>query len=350
MKRKIYLLIIMVLCSVFSITRVDANSLFKAKDTLVVDKPINGTAFIAGNNIKLESSVNGISFVAGNNIKINHEQEYLFTAGNDIVLTEDVTKDLFLAGANIEIKGSNLKRDAYIAGGNITIDGNVLRNIYILGENIELSGTYNGNVYINAGKLNLNKDTIINGTLKYNEDTIVTGLTDSIKVKTYHNREETTFINYLSSTISSFVRILIVALVLVYLFEKLLNKINKDTNNINLKEVLLNIGKGLLILIGVPIVLLMLIITGIFTSLGIIGLALYLILIYISNILSAYVLAITINKKLIKKDTNNYVLVTFGLLAIYLLRIIPVIGGLISLISILFGVGYIGNIIIELKK
>ena len=335
-----------------SVNRVNAGALFKADDNVNLEKPINGTAFVAGNNVSVNNSIDGIGFIAGNNIKINYEQEYVLSAGNDIVLTSDITKDIFLAGANIEIKGSNIKRDAYIAAGDIKIDGNVGRNLYLTGETVELSGTYNGNIYVSADKLDVKDGTIINGTIKYNDDAIITGLKESVKTKLYNNNrtKKKAIKSYLYSNLSSYVHVLAVALVLVYLFEKLINDISKQTEDINIKDVLLKMGKGFLIMIGVPIVSIMLMITGVFVSVSVISFALYLMVLYISNILSGYVLASVIDKKYLKRNLNNYAIVSLGLLILYLLRLVPVIGGLISLVSFLYGIGYIGDIIIKSKR
>ena len=47
---------------------------------------------------------------------------------------------------------------------------------------------------------------------------------------------------------------------------------------------------------------------------------------------------------------NSYLLMIIGLFIIYVLSAIPYIGGFISFISLIFGLGIVGNIIIELKN
>ena len=355
MKKILNVMLVIVLCLVLSIKGVQAkshiNELFKAGDKITIDKKLDGTAFIAGNEIKVEETIDGIPFIAGNSIKINSEQDYLITAGKDIVLTNNINKDLFVAGENIEIKGSNLKRDAYIAGATVTVDGTVDRNIYIYGEKIELKGTYNGNITVSTNEISIDDDTIIKGTIKYNEDAVVKGLNTNVKTSTYKSIEnEVTFKELVSNAISSYIHIALLGIVLVFAFEKIFKVLKKKTDKQTIKDVLINSGKGFLILVGTPIVVLMLLLTGLFVSVGVIGAIIYGIFIYMSSIVSGYVLANALDKKVFKRNMNNYLLVIVGLLILSIVKYIPVIGGLVMLISLLYGLGIIGNLILELKK
>ena len=353
MKKILKGLLIMLLCITLSIKVVEAKSyikdLFKVGDKIIVDKKLDGTSFIAGNEVKVEEKIDGIGFIAGNNVKINSEQDYLFIAGNDIVLTNNVNKDLFLIGANIEIKESNIKRDAYIAGDTIDINSIIDRNLYLYGEKIILKGTYNGNITISSNNITIDNDAIIKGTLKYNEDAIVTGLNESVKTKTYKNVEKNESIkDVISNYVTSYIHIVLVGIVLVFCFEKVFKKLQK--NKMEVKDVVVTSGKGLLILIGTPIIAIILLMTGLFVSVGIISALLYGILVYISIIISGYILAYNLDKKVFNKNLNNYLLVITGILIIYILKIVPIIGGLISFVSLLYGLGIAGNMILDIKK
>ena len=355
MKKIIKGLLLLVLCLTLTINGVSAKSyisdLFQAGDKVIINKPIDGTAFIAGNEVKVDETIEGISFVAGNSVKINAIEEYIFAAGNDIVLTNDVNKDLFLAGASVEIKESNLKRDAYIAAEKIDINSTVDRNIYLYGTKVELNGTYNGNILVAANEITINENTVINGTLKYNEDAIIKGLNNSIKTKTYVNLEhKITIKDTIINIISSYIHIIVLAIVLIFISEKIFKKVLEQTKDLTVKDTFITCGKGFLILIGVPIIAMMLLFSGLFISVGVIGAIIYGILVYISKIFTAYILASKLDNKYFKKNMNSYLLVIIGLLVILLLGLIPIIGGLVTFISVIFGLGTIGNLIIELRK
>ena len=94
----------------------------------------------------------------------------------------------------------------------------------------------------------------------------------------------------------------------------------------------------------------MLMFSSLFVSVGVIGGIVYGILVYIANIFSAYSLTKILDEKLFKKNMNSYLLMIIGLFIIYVLSAIPYIGGFISFISLIFGLGIVGNMIIELKN
>ena len=355
MKRYLKFFVLLALSFTLCINCVKAktsiNDLFQAGNSVSVDKKINGTTFLAGKDIKVNEKVDGIIFAAGESLKINSEEEYLFGAGNTIVLTNDVNKDLFLAAKEIDLKEINIKRDAYLVASEIDVDANVDRNLFVGGSVVTIKGIFNGNVYVSADKIVLDDNVKINGTLKYNEDATVTGLKDGILVKTYKDIDTKKNIkNIIIDIISSYIRIVLFAITLILMFGKYFDKLQKKCKTLTMNETVTICGKGFFILIGVPIISLILILTGLFTSVGVVSALVYGIFVYLSTILSAYLLMDKLNKKYFKKDMNNYYLTISGLLIIYILKPIPIIGGLVTFISIMFGLGILGNEVIELRK
>ena len=76
-------------------------------------------------------------------------------------------------------------------------------------------------------------------------------------------------------------------------------------------------------------------------SVGLIMLVLYFVMMYMTTIVSGYVLGNVISTKLIKKETNTYIQGLLGILALTILSFIPYFGSLINIITILFGFGVI---------
>lgn len=343
------LIVVMIMLSITTVNAKSSKDLFQAGDKVSIEDKLDGTAFIAGNEIKVNNKIDGIGFVAGNKLTFNANQEYLFGAGNEIVIEKDVEKDLFLAGNDIKVNG-NVLRDTYLAANTITINGNLNRNSYIYANEVTLKGTFNGNVTVYAANINI-EGAKITGTLKYNKDAVIDGLNNTIKTKTYNTTSnKITFKEYMYAIVSKYVHITMLAIVLVFVCEKLFKKSLKQTEDLTAKKTAILCGKGFLILIGVPMVALMLLLTGIFSSVGVIGGIIYGILVYIANIFTAYTVAHKLDKKYFKKNMNSYILMIVGLFIIYVLSYIPYIGGFVSLLSLLFGLGISGNMIIEMKK
>lgn len=352
MKKKISIILVVLLCMTFSIVKTNAKSyakeLFQTGEKLTVDENLEGTAFLAGEKVNVNSKINGIGFIAANELNINEKQEYIFGFGTKANIKNVIEKDLFLFASTVNLK-SNVLRDAYIGGEEINIDGKIDRNLYIYGTEVNLNGEINGDINLYATKVNISEEAKINGTIKYNEDIIINGLNENINTKTYETNTTITFKDYITNFISSYIHITVFAIVLIFISEKLLTKSLKQTKNIDGKKFSILCGKGFLILLGVPIILLMLLFTGLFVSVGIIGALVYGILVYIAEIFTAYFIADLIDKKYLKKNINIYTLVIIGLFIIKVLSIVPLIGGIISFLSLLLGLGILGNMIIEQK-
>ena len=354
MKKITNYILVFLLCLLFATNGVKAKSylkdLFQTDTELEIKENLDGTAFLAGTKVTVESDIEGIGFIAGETVNINGNQEYLFAATTTLNIAGNIKNDAFLIAQDTNLKG-NIERDLYIFSNTLIIEGNINRNSYVYATTVDIKGKINGNITINALEINIDEDAIINGTIRYNEDAVIKGLNEDISSKTYSiNNQAYSLKDYILSFVNKYMHIVVLAIVLVFITENLFKKSLEQTKELNLKNIFTLCGKGFLILIGVPIIIMMLILTGAFISVGVIGGMVYGILIYISNIFTAYFIANILDKKYIKKKMNSYLLMILGLFVIQVASIIPIIGAIVSLISMLLGLGIVGNMIIELKK
>ena len=353
MKKTILIVLIMIaFCSPIMIEAKTKNG-FYADDEVELNEEIDATTFVAGNNIEVSSKINGINFVAGNNIELSSNQDYLFTAGNNIEVNKVNTKDAFIAGSNIRIKESNI-RDLYVAGATIKINSSIARNAYIGGEKVTIDGNIGGNVIIDANTIIIEKDTVINGTLKYPDNAKITlAKSASIKkIKAYEVKRNETTITWktiIKEKLYEYLSLLVISFILITLHNKLL-KVIKGIKK-ELSQVLKLSGIGFLVLVVTPIVAILAMISIIGLPLGIIVAMLYGILLYISMIPTAIYLGSWVMNK---KNQNDYLVLAISLLIIFMIRMIPIIGGMIGFISLILGLGIYSNIVskfyIEGKK
>jgi len=351
MKKYIRLIITFLFCITISITTVNAKSyikdLFQYDEKLVIEKELDGTAFLLGEKVNVEKSINGIGFILGNTITIQDVQEYIFGISSKINMEANIKKDLFLFAEEINITGT-INRDAYMYSTTSSLDGNFNRNVYIAGGTIELNGTFKGNVTIYATEIKLGDEVSIEGTLKYNKDANISGLTDEIATKTYVNKQNKISLqDYIYSFINSYINITILAVLLIFICERIFKKSLEQTKNNKITNLCV---KGFIILIGIPILAFMTLMSGWFTSIGVVVGIIYGILIYVSTLFTGYFIAHELDKRYLKKNLNSYLLVIIGILIIKVLSIVPILGELVSLFSLLLGLGITGNMIIEVKK
>jgi len=341
-KKQLWIIVLLGILSFQPVIAKEDN--FIANENVKLKKNFNHSTFIAGNRVEVSSEIEGINFTAGNDITMHNKQDYLFAAGNNINLEEVTAKDAFVAGSSITITDSSI-RDLYAAASKVRIDSNIDGNVYIGANSVIINKEINGNVHIAAEEIRIGKYASINGTLSYPEDAKISiSKEENIKkIKTYKvdtKVKEKTFLSIIVDKVYSALSLLVIGILLLLLLPKFFDTIEKKKEN----ELGKNILIGLLGLIGIPLFSLLTIISIIGLPLGIISFVLYIILIYLSKIPSSYYFG-----KLLLKDKldNNYLILTISLFVICLLELIPMLGGLISIICTITGLGLMLN---SLKK
>ena len=342
MRKKILLIFILLLGILIPVNAKEDN--FIANDNVKLKKSFNHSTFIAGNKVEVSSEIEGINFTACNDITMHNKQDYLFAAGNNIHLEEVTSKDTFVAGSSITITDSSI-RDLYAAASKVRIDSNIEGNVYIGANSVIINKEINGNVHIAAEEIRIGKNASIKGTLSYPEDAKISiAKEENIKkIKTYKantKEKEKTIVSKITDKVYSTLSLLVIGILLLIVLPKFFDTIGKKKEN----ELGKNILIGFLGLIGIPLFSLLTIISIIGLPLGIISFVLYIIFIYLSIIPSSYYFG----KLLIKdKIENNYLILTISLFAISLLELIPILGGFVSLICTITGLGLMLN---SLKK
>ena len=141
----------------------------------------------------------------------------------------------------------------------------------------------------------------------------------------------------------------VVFLVITIIIPKTLDKTNEIYEKKN-SNYIKNIGIGFLILICVPLISLILLASNIGVYLGLILVALYAIAIYLSFIISGYILGNLILVKLMKLNTNKYLSGIIGIILLKILMVIPVLSTIICLIAITLGLATIWNLLQKDEK
>ena len=338
MKKKICLILILLLTLIIVPVGAKSKDNFIADDDVKVTKSIGATTFVAGNTVNVNSEIDGALFAAGNNVSLTSSEDILFAAGNNVTVESVITKDAFLAGSSVNIQASTI-RDLYAAASNIRVDSDIMRNAYLGGDTVIINSKINGDVEIAADTIKLGEGAEIVGTLNYPEDAKLDVAEGAIinKKTTYEVEKintETMFMTSVLDRVYAFLGMLLIGIILMALNKKVftkIGKINKDLNTFA-KE----FGMGFVFLVVVPVAAIIAMCTVIGLPLAIISLMIYGIMIYLSVIPTAYYLG---NAFLKDKIKNEFFVFAISLLVIYLLRVIPVIGGLVTFISLCFGLG-----------
>lgn len=353
MKKKIFSLLMIL--SLFIIAPVEAKEINEfhatADNNVKLEDTVNGDSAIAGNLIDINGNIDGIGFIAGQTVNVNGNLEYGFLAGQNINVNGKIAKNIYAAGETITIgKDANIGRDLFLAGNNVILNGNLQRNISISANSItiEKGTTINGNITVEASNINIEDNATIKGTLNYNKNakTDINKNANIGKITKYENIQNQTKEIKTAKILQSILNMVVVFLVITILIPKTFNKTNEIYEKKN-SNYIKNIGIGFLILICVPVISFLLLVSNIGISLGLILAGLYAIAIYLSFIVSGYLLGNLVFAKLMKLNTNNYLSGIIGIILLKLLMIIPALGTIICLIALTLGLATIWNLLQE---
>jgi cytoskeletal protein CcmA (bactofilin family) len=257
-----------------------------------------------------------------------------------------ITKDLLAAGGTIIIQ-ENIGGDVRVGGARVIIEPTFIGgNVAIVAQSVEIKPGANiaGTVKIRAQVVVMDGDILGDADIAAQEFTQNGTIAGTL---TYHEVE----INKPGSGgISLFFRLiglfgmLVLGLVLVSLWPKIIRTTVAQSIKNPSKDFLW--GLGTLILTPIVVVLLMLTIIGI--PLGLILVAGYAIALYISKIMVGIILGTYIFGAVQGRDKANksslLAAMVIGILVLWLIGGIPVIGWIVSVIALVWGLGLLVNI------
>lgn len=352
MKKKILgIVMVIALFIIVPVSAKEINSFHAvANDNVSFKDVVKGDSAIAGNLVDILGNIDGIGFIAGNTVNVNGTLEYGFVAGNNVNINGNILKSVYAAGNSVIIsKDAKVERDVFIAANEVVLNGTLNRDVSLGSTKVTIKSDakINGNVTIEANNLVVEDGATVKGTLKYNKEA-KTSLSDTAsigKVVIYGSHEKDNSKNNAAlDTVISIINMLVVFAVISALLPKVCDKtilIYSDSRNY-----LKNFGIGLLILFCTPIIGLLLLISNVGTSLGLILLLLYGISIYLAFIVSGFVLGDLVITKLFKFNINNLFVGCIGIILLKLLLLAPYIGGLVSLMALPIGLATIGSLVV----
>jgi len=285
--------------------------------------------------------------------------------GGSVVVNSKIEGDLFVGGGSVVIsKSASVGDELFVGGGTVDIQGPVFGDAYMVGGTIVINSEIQGNVKIrSANKIKLGSNARITGNLEYNseeeieieEGAVVLGETTIVTKKGFGGDDPSKglILAIIFGIISlailvKIMGLIVVGLVLIRWFKDITQKVIKES----LTDFWKNLGIGLLALIVIPIVTIILLATIIGIWLGIIVGVLYVLSILLAGTLASITFgswAIAVIRK--NKDYSiSWKVVVGGVVALALIKLIPVLGVLVSLVFMLISLGAIYRLAYRAKK
>jgi len=316
------------------------NDLISASRYVDVLGFIDGDQYSASQRINVEGEIAEDFFGAAQEINIKGKvNDMVFGAAEKITIDGEVGGDVVAFGSEVRITPrSHIHGNLFVGCGFLSLDGGRVDG-WVRGRagDLFLNGSVGDSVILEAGTVRFGNDyTASQGThltLKEQLDKSTRDLPPNLVLDI---KKETAFYEsgiFYWSIVAMFIVGLLISLIFKDFTYHLLNYAGKN--------ILKNIGIGFLLLIASPVVIAILAILILTLPAALILLALYLIILYISSIFTGLFVgkyAFELTGK--KEERLNLVLpLIVGLIIIVLLSHLPVVGWLIKLVIISFGMG-----------
>lgn len=329
----------------FSDENYKQNDVYLTGDDITIDYIVDGNLFVIANSVTINAQIGGDAFICANTVNISEEGyilNNLFTLAKDINI-KGVVYDLYTLSQNTNIDGY-IYRDMKASTGNLNIAGIIGRNAFVNCSNINFSDNStsdDGSTITSKGRIagNLNyssenefdiSNENVQGTINY---------TKKIANKTSNKNIS----DYIMSAISFIITVILIALICKWLAPKF----SKECNTLLTKNTWGTLAYGILTPIILVVAFIALLVLNITSSFALLLIPLFILLLLLGT--SIFVIAfnnIICEKFKFEKTTQHYASLAVSALVLWIIKLIPVVGSLVSFVASLFGIGIIAYSII----
>jgi len=318
------------------------GDLYVGGETIIIDGTINGDLIAAGRTITVNGPVNGSIIAAGGTVNINGEVTHAVRViGGTLNIIGTIGRDLLVAGDEfIMASTAEIGSDLILGAGTARIDGLINGDINSAVDSLTIASTASiqGKLtYISKNEANIQSGAQISGTITHKlpdvKERLVTG---THRLPSAGERLVTIG---LWGKVIGFLMTLVLGIIIILLASK---RVKAVTDSIRTRP-WASLGWGAIILIFTPIAALIVCITIIGLPLGLIALFLYAIAIYLTQLFAGLLIGQLIIGSSRRVETKAALVgaLALGLAILSLLRLIPYLGFVIGLATILFGLGAI---------
>jgi len=322
------------------------DDLYIAAANTIIDGTVNGDIFGVGTTITINGIVNGGVSIAGQTLTVNGEiAGGARLAGNTIKVNGNIDGDLLAAGNTIDIASTaRIGGDFLFGVPTVRIDGPVEGYIKGGGNEVIVTNGVGGDIKVNVDRLTIASTANIQGSLTYtseNEADIQSGAqiggTTTHKLPEVRDPAKAAPFFGIGGKVVAFLMTLLAGIVVVLVAPRRAAVVAASIR----RKPWLSLGWGAVILFATPIVAIITFITVVGIPMGLIGLTLYGIGIYLSQIAVGLFIGYGIIGYFRKVETRGILVgaLALGFTVLTLLKLIPYVGIPLWLATVLFGLG-----------
>ena len=318
---------------------------------------VDDDLFIAGADIAIEGTVNGDVYAAGNTITISGiVNGDVIAVGQTITVSGSVRDDLRAAAQSIQLTGAKIGDSVSVATQTLTVDGSSIGGgILVAAESASLRSPVGRGI---VGALNrLNVDSLVGKDIRVVLDQLTLGAGARVGGEVVYQsgkearvdegarlagglrrtqpRAEPAFQLGLGYKIWSLLGTVLVGLVLMRLFPRVFEQ-SRDLINHQPWPIA---GWGLLVVLATIPAAIVVAITIIGIPLALLTLLGYFVMFYLAKFFAIYAITNWAWTRYKLKKRSPYMILTVGLLAYYVLLLVPIVGWLLRAAALLLGAG-----------
>lgn len=337
------------------ISEAPADNLYLAGTDVNVTIPLPADLSAVGGTLTISGPVSGDVLLAGGTVEVAQAVEGdLRVVGGRIIVHSSVQGDLMLAGGSVTASSS--ARDTHIVGGTVNLVGSGGK-VHVYGADVILSGEFLGDVDVVASdSLTLAEGTRIEGALTYDapQEASIPSHTVITKGVMYNGAssylptvEQAKTFAIAGASVFLLVRIiavLIAAGLLAGLFpvfsQQVVDRALVRTPGRFVLLALLGFG----IVVAAPVLIFILLVS--FVGIGVaflLGTA-YVLLLMLGYLYAGILAGAVLARRFMKRSRVTWKFAILGMLALYLIGVIPVLGDLLTFVLFLAATGAIVSI------
>lgn len=267
------------------------DDLYLAGDQAVIAGTINGDALVASRNLDLSGTVERSLAVAANEVVISGNVGHAVRAAvNELRITEQATigGDLVAFASTIVIEPGVVITGDLIAAGNVEMRGEVGGDLRVTGDTVVIDGPVGGDVRPTSDTIELGPNARVAGDFQYTSDTEAdvdaqAQIAGAVEREEPGSRSLDDAAGVGGGAIGELFRLLaalVAGLVVILVMPRATVAVAESVRRRTGPSLLL----GLILLFAIPVMTIILMVTVIGIPIGLITLATYLILLYLSQV------------------------------------------------------------------
>ena len=322
------------------------EDLYLAGSSVTVDAQAEGDVSAAGGRVTIDNSVNNDVMAVGGTVELRARvKDDARLAGGQVTVAGNIGDELLAVGGTVTLTPeARIGGRAWLAGGTLEINGRVAKSLKAAGGTIVIGGEIMGDADLVGEHIEVAPGAIIHGHLNYrspNEAKIDPGarIVGGVIMTPLEAPPTAARGVHVGGFVFRLLALFVTATVLLLLFPGFATNAARGVREAPWAV----LGLGLAVLATGPLVIVVLMLTLIGIWLALIALALYLVLLLLGYLTAVLFLAdaglARIRGAAESKPGWRLAAIAVTLLVLGLLRLVPLLGGLLGFLLLVFGLG-----------